>query len=200
MFPTMKRHTIDKFGAVSLSSAFRQDELKTDDPASSHEHVTRDYLDSRQYVTSDNYLKLSQRVDELNKEDRSLITLDGNDLDMGGRRIKNVLSGINWNDVSIIGQTCTYDETVGNFKCGTRYFNLVENSANCPILCGNLNESGEVTLGEYGTKTEVKPKKLLYYEPNSFKLTDNNGTEIVWDETKKRFCEIYYVSFGGSRN
>lgn len=214
----MKRHAIDKFGSTILTSV----NLRTDadnhyslgnkrlrfvaEPQEPHETVTKGYLE-RLFASNAEHEKLSKRVGELSErprkgeagEETGLIKLDGTDLDAGGRKITNVKPGVNFNDVSTVAQSCTYDESVGNFKCGSRYFNLVENSANCPVLCAKYSESGEVTLSEYGKETIVKPKALLYYEPNSFKLTDNAGTEIVWDQDRLRFSEIYYTPIASKR-
>lgn len=121
------------------------------------------------------------------------LKLVNNNWDAEQKRIQNVSPGVELSDVSTVAQSCTYDSEFNNFRCGTRTFNLVQSSSNCPILCAKYNNEGVATMSDYETQQEVRPRNLLYFEPNTFKLKDHIGTEIVWDEQRKRFCESFYV-------
>ena len=68
---------------------------------------------------------LESRVKELQD---SCLKLDstGACWDAKGYRISNVALGEQLNDVSVLSQSCRYDERLGIFQCGNRSFNLVE--------------------------------------------------------------------------
>ena len=105
-----------------------------------------------------------------------------------GIKIVNVADGEQLNDVSTINQTCTFDSTVMNFKCGNKYFNLVENSANEPLVYSTTDSRGDQILAAFGSdKVEVVPSYTLKWNKNKQTVTDISNKEVVWNERDKHF-------------
>lgn len=199
----MKRHhTVDKFGRYSASAAVRLDEY------GKHVHVGNkrlrfvadpiDPLDSankryvqRYYTSNSKYNRLDKRVkdlqDELSKLAATVMIPDSNSWNARGLKITNVGAGEKMEDVSRLSQTCTYDVNVDNFKCGNRYFNLVENSANEPVVISVSDSvSGEVELAEYkNTLKKVIPTHMLRWRGGE--LVTGDGKKIAWNEQQKKF-------------
>ena len=108
---------------------------------------------------------------------------DENTWNARGKKIANARSGTTFGEVSTFDETLTYDSGIKNFKAGERTFNLVETSANRPVVVALHNH--QTTLVEYETEQKIKPNGFLMWEGG--KLSDNDGKEVVWDEVGKRF-------------
>ena len=121
----------------------------------------------------------------LQEEISNCMQLDGNEnvWNARGKKIGNTKSGTTFGEVSTFDETLTYDSEIKNFKTGARSFNLVETSANRPVVVALHNH--QTTLVEYETEQKVKPNGFLLWEGG--KLSDNDGQEVVWNEVEKRF-------------
>ena len=104
------------------------------------------------------------------------------------RTIANVALGDSMDEVSTMGQTCTYVADTTNFRCGTTHFDLVQNSSSTPVLCASWHGGkGGWSLMPYGGSNEIFPYWALRYSPGS--VLDSNGNRVVWDEWKKEFTQ-----------
>ena len=154
----------------------------------------RDQINTK-YITKEEHYRaiadlLLQAQQYTDKVTDSCMRLNALKTEWDGRGVKiaNVGGGEHQDDVSIISQTCTFDSTVMNFKCGTRYFNLVENSANEPLIYSTTDSSGNYILAAFGSdKEEIVPSYTLKWDKNKQTVTDKSGKEVVWNEKDKHF-------------
>lgn len=195
----MKRHhSIDKFGRYSGSAVVRLDgkhvhvgnkRLKyVADPVDPYDSANKRYV-QRYYTSNSKYNRLEKKVkdlqDELTKLTSTVMVADSVSWDARGLKITNVGAGDKMEDVSRLSQTCTYDVNVDNFKCGNRYFNLVESSANEAVII-SVNDNGIVELAEYkNSQNKIKPTHMLRVQGDE--LVTGDGKKITWDEQKKKF-------------
>jgi len=104
------------------------------------------------------------------------------------RTIANVALGDSMDEVSTMGQTCTYVVETTNFRCGTTHFDLVQNSSSTPVLCASWNAvKAGWSLMPYRGSNEIFPYWALRYSPGT--VLDSNGNRVVWDEWKKEFTQ-----------
>lgn len=201
----MKRpHTVDKFGRYSGASAVTLDGQRkhvhvgnrrlrfVSEPVDVTDAVNKRYI-QRYYVSNAKHNKLDKRIkdlqDELTSLKNSVMVQDSakSSWDARGLKITNVGIGEKLEDVSRLSQTCSYDENVGNFKCGNRYFNLVETSANEPVvIIVSDTVSGDLELAEYKNPTQkLRPSNMIRWDAGL--LVNGKGQKITWNETVKKF-------------
>ena len=151
--------------------------------------MEHNYITKSEHILLENNLmkKINKYIDETLatcmriNEDRT--GWDGKNL-----KIQNVKRGEVLSDVSVLEQTCTFDSNVLNFKCGNRYFNLVENSANEPLVYFTTDSHGRQIFAAYGTdKHEVIPTTGLKWDQVERKLYDYKLREVVWNHYDYHF-------------
>lgn len=205
----MKRHPRDKFGRVLCGPqriSYRHHQpLVLDvggahfnvrykrlryvaEPEESHDCVTKGYVESN-FVSVKSLHDLDERIKllETKSEHSDCLKLDATKQfwDAKGFKLSNVGAGLSSTDASVLSQICRYDESGGNFKCGTRIFNLVETSADEPVLTGGTNRLKDVIIKTYGSDREYVPTSSLRWTESLGKVFDYMGREIVWDPTGK---------------
>lgn len=204
----MKRHhTIDKFGRSAQFSFEGDAHINVGnkriqyvaDPLEPHETVNRGYLENN-FVANASHTSLEARVKNLEalakslaskgKSDESLkLSADGKSWDARGFKIANAGLAEELTDVSRYSQTCSFDESIQNFRCGTRTFDLVESSANAPVVVATrVSAFGPLELTEYKNPFKiVMPSSIVRWRPDTEKLTDGYNQELQWDAKKKKF-------------
>lgn len=201
---TMKlRSTIDKFGRVGRPISydehvdFNNKRLRfVADPVDSHESVNRGYVE-RNFVGQTMHKSLEERVIQLELLVNRCICLteDGKSWDARQLRISNVAAGDQLTDASSCSQTCSYDDSIKKFRCGNRTFNLVESSANEPVVVASrVSNFGPLELVEYNNPLNIiMPSHILRWDDE--KVTDGNRQDVVWDEAKKQFSYRHKASW-----
>lgn len=207
----MFRHVKDKFGNSLLFQRSRLETVLEDtehvnvgnkrlryvaDPEEEHDSVNRGYVELF-YVEKSKHEELVNRVNGLEEQMKKCLQLtdDRTAWDAKNKKIGNVAAGDSFGDVSTFDQTLTYDRSVMNFKTGDIYFNLVESSANKPVLTATTDSAGDLIFAPYGSELEVIPNKSIRWDYRYQIAHDQNG-EIVWDETVKRFAYRHTTAWG----
>ena len=157
------------------------------------EAIDTQYLE-KNYVTKTSLIEMLTDLREYvnTKLEKCLqINSEGTGWDCKEVKLIHVGEGLLPTDASIVSQTCTYDVEIMNFRCGNKYFNLVEHSANEQIVCFTTNEDGEQILAAYNSgRMEVKPTAILRWNEKQQVLKDYKDKEVIWDERKSHFRYI----------
>jgi len=124
-------------------------------------------------------------IDTNVKDECIRLDVDGR-WDAKNKVICNTAAGTSHDEVSTMAQTCTYEESVDNFRCGTKYFDLVQNSTRRPIVYAKWEGEG-YQLKLYGTNKEFFPVWAVRYDVRWHHFEDHQSREIAWDEKNKRF-------------
>lgn len=208
-----RRHVLDKFGHSQESHSLPLDVSGTHfnadykhvrylaDPVEDHDAVTKSYLDEFWKI------KKQELEEELSRKGKQggggFLGLNDEQTawDAKGLRVTNAASGDKSNDLSVVGQACTYDESIKAFRCGLKTYNLVETSANNPVVVTTrLSAFGPLELAEYDKPDQpVMPTNYARWEPDSGQLVFAKHKQLVWDEKNKKFCERQQASWYSRR-
>lgn len=191
-----RRHVLDKFGhslsqepMLSLALDESGSHYNADnkhvrflpDPIEDHDAVTKSYLERF----------WERKIKELTESKSLRLNKDKTAWDAEGLKIINTAPGDKLTDVSTLEQACTYDEGIKSFRCGLKTYNLVENSANNPIVVTTrLSAFGPLELAEYhNVLSPIHPTNYAMWDFLRNELVYDKHNQLVWDEGKKKFCK-----------
>lgn len=158
--------------------------------------VTVDFINKR-VVSRVMHNTLNNRVEKLETALKDLeskclrLNPAGDAWDSKNLRLTNTAPSQEMNDVSTMSQTCTYDPNIGNFKCGNRTFNLVESSANTPIVTFTVDSKGMSHLSMYNDPSgnPIHPSDFVRWNFDSQTMLDAFNKEIVWDSSLNKMIK-----------